>query len=168
MSNGDLNWIANYIWGIADDVLRDLYVRGKYREVSQALMDLFRNRSAVLVHSELLRRELMGAPQVVRDTLDQLPDEAKEWVDVSDEAASLADAYIDAGAIGRTNRADARHVALATCARADVLASWNFRHMVSRDRLRAYNEVNRRMGHVEVHILTPEEIRRAARNARSV
>ena len=29
-SNADLNWIANYIWGIADDVLRDLYVRGKY------------------------------------------------------------------------------------------------------------------------------------------
>ena len=23
MSNGDLNWIANYIWGIADDVRRD-------------------------------------------------------------------------------------------------------------------------------------------------
>ena len=33
MGNGDLNWIANYIWGIADDVLRDLYVRGKYRDV---------------------------------------------------------------------------------------------------------------------------------------
>ena len=27
----DLNWIANYICGIADDVLRDLYQRGKYR-----------------------------------------------------------------------------------------------------------------------------------------
>ena len=23
MTNGDLNWIANYIWGIAGDVLRD-------------------------------------------------------------------------------------------------------------------------------------------------
>lgn len=23
MTNGDLGWIANYIWGIADDVLRD-------------------------------------------------------------------------------------------------------------------------------------------------
>ena len=33
MNNADLNWIANYIWGIADDVLRDLYVRGKYRDV---------------------------------------------------------------------------------------------------------------------------------------
>jgi hypothetical protein len=28
-----LNRIASFIWGIADDVLRDLYVRGKYRDV---------------------------------------------------------------------------------------------------------------------------------------
>ena len=33
LANGDLNWIANFIWGIADDVLRDVYVRGKYRDV---------------------------------------------------------------------------------------------------------------------------------------
>jgi len=33
MDNGQLNWIANFIWGIADDVLRDVYVRGKYRDV---------------------------------------------------------------------------------------------------------------------------------------
>jgi len=33
MQNGHLTWIANFIWGIADDVLRDLYVRGKYRDV---------------------------------------------------------------------------------------------------------------------------------------
>ncbi len=33
MSTTDLNWIANDIWGIADDVLHDLYVRDKYRDV---------------------------------------------------------------------------------------------------------------------------------------
>lgn len=33
MSSGDLNWIANFIWGIADDVLRDIYARGRYRDV---------------------------------------------------------------------------------------------------------------------------------------
>ena len=33
MEVSQLNWIANFIWGIADDVLRDLYVRGKYRDV---------------------------------------------------------------------------------------------------------------------------------------
>ncbi|MDD2340426.1 MAG: class I SAM-dependent DNA methyltransferase [Methanosarcina sp.] len=33
MNENNLNWIVNFIWGIADDVLRDLYVRGKYRDV---------------------------------------------------------------------------------------------------------------------------------------
>jgi len=33
MEQTQLNWITGYIWGIADDVLRDLYVRGKYRDV---------------------------------------------------------------------------------------------------------------------------------------
>lgn len=31
--NSNISWITNFIWGIADDVLRDLYVRGKYRDV---------------------------------------------------------------------------------------------------------------------------------------
>ena len=30
MDQNQINWIANFIWGIADDVLRDVYVRGKY------------------------------------------------------------------------------------------------------------------------------------------
>lgn len=33
MDSSQLNWITGHIWGIADDVLRDLYVRGKYRDV---------------------------------------------------------------------------------------------------------------------------------------
>src|SRR6266850_1282200 len=42
-----LNWIANFIWGIADDVLRDLYVRGKYRDVVLP-MTVLRRLDAVL------------------------------------------------------------------------------------------------------------------------
>ena len=30
MERQQLHWIANFVWGIADDVLRDVYVRGKY------------------------------------------------------------------------------------------------------------------------------------------
>ena len=33
MEPNQLSWITNFIWSIADDVLRDLYVRGKYRDV---------------------------------------------------------------------------------------------------------------------------------------
>ena len=47
LSNHDLHWIANYIWGIADDVLRDLYVRGKYRDVILP-MTVLRRLDAVL------------------------------------------------------------------------------------------------------------------------
>lgn len=50
MSN-DLNWLANFIWGIADDVLRDLYVRGKYRDVILP-MTVLRRLDAVLEPSK--------------------------------------------------------------------------------------------------------------------
>ena len=33
MDQAQLSWISNFIRGIADDVLRDVYVRGKYRDV---------------------------------------------------------------------------------------------------------------------------------------
>ena len=46
-ANGNVGWIANYIWGIANDVLRDLYVRGKYRDVILP-MTVLRRLDAVL------------------------------------------------------------------------------------------------------------------------
>ena len=51
MQNNNLNWITNYIWGIADDVLRDLYVRGKYRDVILP-MTVLRRLDAVLEGSK--------------------------------------------------------------------------------------------------------------------
>ena len=47
MATPDLNWITNFIWGVADDVLRDLYVRGKYRDVILPMIVL-RRLDAVL------------------------------------------------------------------------------------------------------------------------
>ena len=51
MSNDDLPWIVNYIWSIANDVLRDLYVRGKYRDVILPMIVL-RRLDAVLEDSK--------------------------------------------------------------------------------------------------------------------
>lgn len=42
-----LNIIASFIWGIADDCLRDVYVRGKYRDVILP-MTVIRRLDAVL------------------------------------------------------------------------------------------------------------------------
>jgi type I restriction enzyme M protein len=62
MSNDqNLAWISNFIWGIADDVLRDLFQRGKYRDVILPMMVLHRldsvlttSKADVLVRHEKL------------------------------------------------------------------------------------------------------------------
>ena len=51
LGNGDLGWITNYIWSIADDILRDLYGRGKYRDVILPMIVL-RRLDAVLEDSK--------------------------------------------------------------------------------------------------------------------
>jgi type I restriction enzyme M protein len=51
MEQGQLNWITNFIWGIADDILRDVYVRGKYRDVILP-MTVIRRLDAVLEHTK--------------------------------------------------------------------------------------------------------------------
>ena len=62
MNNHNLNWIANFIWGIADDVLRDVYVRGKYRDVILP-MTVIRRLDAVL---EPTKQNVLG----MKKTLD--------------------------------------------------------------------------------------------------
>ncbi|SDP94530.1 type I restriction enzyme M protein [Rhodoferax sp. OV413] len=47
MDQTQLTWLTNFIWNIADDVLRDVYVRGKYRDVILP-MTVLRRLDAVL------------------------------------------------------------------------------------------------------------------------
>src|SRR5580658_1904704 len=47
MQHDQLNRLAGFIWNIADDVLRDLYVRSKYRDVILP-MTVLRRLDAVL------------------------------------------------------------------------------------------------------------------------
>lgn len=63
MTPNNLNWITNYIWGIADDVLRDLYVRGKYRDVILPM--------TVLRRLDALLEESKHAVLAMKTTLDQ-------------------------------------------------------------------------------------------------
>ena len=54
---------------------------------------------------------------------------------------------------------DATHVAAATVARADAIVSWNFRHIVRVDKMRAYNQVNLQAGFGLLSIVSPQEVR---------
>ena len=52
----------------------------------------------------------------------------------------------------------ALHVALATVSGADVIASWNFKHIVHYDKIRLFNAVNLREGYRLLDIRSPLEI----------
>ena len=56
--------------------------------------------------------------------------------------------YIEAKVVGKTSVEDCRHIALATVCKADVLVSWNFKHIVNVERINGYNSVNLKHGYM--------------------
>jgi hypothetical protein len=114
-------------------------------------------RYTVLVSEETVR-ELGDAPQAVKDVLDRIPGNAMERVALGPEVEVLAQAYVSAGVVGQANQSDAIHVAAATVARADLILSWNFRHIVNYSRIRGYNGVNALNGYPPIEIHSPLEV----------
>jgi type I restriction enzyme M protein len=60
MDQTQLNWLTNFIWNIADDVLRDVFVRGKYRDVILP-MTVLRRLDAVLEPTKQAVMEMKSA-----------------------------------------------------------------------------------------------------------
>ena len=111
-----------------------------------------------LIVSDLLEAELLRAPEFVKDLLQDISHQHIEKVKLTPEAITLADKYIEAKVVGKTSRADCQHIAIATICHADVLVSWNFKHIVNLDRIRGYNGINFQMGYQMLEIRTPKEI----------
>jgi len=120
--------------------------------------DAVTNGQIIIIVSDLLEAELLRAPQHVRDFIATLPVQQIENIRLIQDAANLADQYILAKVVGQTSRADCQHIAMATLAKADVLVSWNFKHIVNLDKIRGYNGINYQLGHQMLEIRTPKEI----------
>lgn len=125
---------------------------------SRRLFDKFKAGEAIIVVSELTMLELKLAPPEVQAVLDDVPEEQREYVGLTEESALLAKAYITGKVIGRAKQVDAQHIAIATLSRVDVLVSWNFKHIVNLQRIRGYNSINLRHGYPLLEIRTPPEV----------
>lgn len=108
--------------------------------------------------SELLEDELSGAPDFVNDLFTEILSGQTQYVNVTAEVEELAETYVNEKVVGQTSFADCTHIALATINKADILASWNFKHIVNIDRIRGYNSVNLKLGYPMLEIRTPREI----------
>jgi len=127
------------------------------RETQKLFQSIFNNQFHIL-YSTVTEDELLNAPAEVRILLDNIPGETKTKIELTEEAVMLGDRYIAENVVGKTSREDCFHIALATIHKADILVSWNFKHIVNVMRIRGYNAVNLKLGYSPIDIRSPKEI----------
>lgn len=134
------------------------YYDEEFQEDTRALFQRLENNEIVFVVSDLLDLELLEAPERVRELIGKYAADKFERVLLTEDAIQLADTYIIEKVVGKTSLEDCRHIALATINRVDVLASWNFKHIVNLDRIKGYNSVNLKMGFPMIEIRSPKDL----------
>jgi predicted nucleic acid-binding protein len=134
------------------------YFDEEFTDVTKKLFERLENKEIVFVISDLLDLELIGAPMNVRELLHSFSNDKFERVQLTEEAIRLADAYISEKVVGRTSLEDCRHIAVATVYKVDVLASWNFKHIVNLDKIKGYNSINYRLGYPMIEIRSPKDL----------
>ena len=80
-----------------------------------------------------------------------------ESIAISEEIIQLRKEYESADILGPKWIDDMTHVAAATVARVDAIVSWNFKHIVRLDKMKAYNRVNLLNGYGILTIISPKE-----------
>ena len=130
----------------------------EFEKETKMLFQRLENREIIFVISTVLGKELGNAPPHVKNLLASYDETFFEKVILTDEAKELAEKYIVEKVIGRTSLDDCRHIAIATINKVDVLASWNFKHIVNLNRINGYNAVNIKNGYKTLEIRTPKEL----------
>ena len=130
----------------------------EFEKETKLLFQRLEDKEVIFVLSTVLDKEMRNAPLHVKNLLDNYDENSFERVDLTDEARELADKYIAENVVGKTSLDDCRHIALATIAKVDVLASWNFKHIVNLIRIRGYNAVNLKNGYTTLEIRNPKEL----------
>ena len=130
----------------------------EFQEWSNGLLADIKAGNFSLFLSELSDAEIQDAPEEVRKIYLEFRECASRILELGPEAIELADAYLNHGILAPNYRNDARHIALATVAGADVLVSWNFRHVVHFEKIQKFNAVNIEMGFKPILIFSPREV----------
>jgi len=130
----------------------------EFQQWSNELFDEFKNEIETIMLSDLTLQELEFAREEVRNKVNEIPKTNIIYIGITDEVIHLAETYIVKGALSNKSYNDALHIALATINNADVLTSWNFKHIVNLQRIRLYNSINLRLGYRIIEIRTPREI----------
>ncbi len=130
----------------------------EFQEWSNGLLLDFQNETFLLLLSELTDAEIQDAPSEVIDVYSAFRKHTSGIIEITSEAMELADAYLSHKILTHNFRNDARHIAVATAAGADLLVSWNFKHIVHFEKIQKFNAVNVELGYKPILIYSPREV----------
>jgi predicted nucleic acid-binding protein len=130
----------------------------EFAEITKMLFERLENKEIIFVVSSVLQKELINAPLQVQTLLQKYEKSCFEYVTLTEEAIELANNYIAEKVVGKTSLDDCYHIAIATLNKVDVLASWNFKHIVNLDKIKGYNGVNLKRGYSIIEIRNPRDL----------
>ena len=134
------------------------YFDTEFEEFTKPLFDRIKHGEFIILFSTVTEEELELAPDKVKKLVTDLRADQTEFIETNEESVELASEYISERVVGKTSYADCLHIALATINRADLLISWNFKHMVNIERIRGYNSINIKNGYKQLEIRSPREL----------
>lgn len=110
-----------------------------------------------VIISDITIDELENAPIKIRRFVESIPEQNFIFYLLDTEAIQLGSKYIQENVVGKSSLNDCYHIAIATINKADLLVSWNFKHIVNIERIHGYNAVNLKNGYHTLEIRNPRE-----------
>ncbi|MDR0830312.1 MAG: hypothetical protein LBN95_09430 [Prevotellaceae bacterium] len=130
----------------------------EFQAETSLFFDMVNSGEIICLYSDITENELVNAPERVKYFFENLTCEQKQKVPITPEAFALAKNYVDENVVGQTSFDDCVHIATATVNRADMLVSWNFKHIVNVYRIKNYNSINLKLGYQIINIHSPKEL----------
>ncbi|MFN5309413.1 MAG: PIN domain protein [Candidatus Kapaibacterium sp.] len=146
-----------------DRIYIDTSIVGGYFDVefefeTKLLFERLEKKEVIFVISDLMEIELEQAPDKVKNLLYNFSNDSFERVNLTKEAQELGQLYVNEKVVGQSSIEDCYHIAMATINNVDVLASWNFKHIVNFTRIKGYNSVNLKSGYKLLEIRNPKDL----------
>ena len=130
----------------------------EFSEQSRALFNMAKQGKICLLLSNILADELSLAPERIQKVITDLPRNSFEIVQENEASRRLRDKYLEAGVVGTIHANDAHHVAIATVCGADLVVSWNFKHIVHYEKIHQFKQINKESGYGAIEIFSPLEV----------
>jgi predicted nucleic acid-binding protein len=134
---------------------RDLVVAA-HQQITREWMSEHRGSYHIFVSQLVINEATAGNKDAVNRRLAVL--QGVDSLALTDEAAELARALIDRGAIPKKSVEDALHIAVAAAHGMDYLLTWNCRHIANATMRGRIEAVCRSSGYEPPIICTPEEL----------